>query len=523
MTPGLANGPVMRANSSAGVTTRKVDASRNRPELIVFGVAFVALVIVKWSTLTEVPTWDSAMGLFPAATTLADSGFDIGSLIREPGYAAGGANVHSLSPVTWATALTLRLVPDTQDALIVLHLLHLAVAAGAATTAFRLGAVLYGKRLAALSTIAAFAFPLILTQTGSLYLEVPLLAATLLAISAWVERKPLIAGTWATVATLIKGSGLIVVGALLLAVLLDPEKSLRRPGRAALLLVAPAAAFLANLAIATSVPGGLNSTSADIFGNLTSIGGFLKAVPDLLLLLGGFVVATALTRNRTGTQKQNLIRLSTITLTVSFVGFYLAFAAFGTAPLPRYYTQIVPFLMLGIVDVGHRHFKTPLVAGVLMVATGFFAINRNGIFYPEVSNNNFAVAERSGEYIDLLALHRRGARSIEFLGAAEPVFYPLPYHFFVSHPAMGYVDGVPALGRSVMHVAPFNEGRLEDYPESFAMLYEFSWLGGQAIKSVWDQAVVDPTRVVTVHKLGSPPYESFLIQIDTVDQPTPSS
>lgn len=497
---------------------------RDCTSLLVFAVALVVLLTVKWPTLGEVPAWDSAMGLFPAATTLADSGFDILSLIEEPSYAAGGPNVHSLSPITWITALVLRFVGEGQAALITMHIFHLLVAAAAAAAIFRLSAILYGKRLALLSTAAAFAFPLVLTQTGFLYLEIPMLAATTFALLAWIDRRPVVAGVWVTVAILIKGSGLIVVGTLVLAVLFDPRRELRTPIRAAALLIAPAVVFLTNLAISTSVPGGLTTTGADFKANLSSMGAFLTAVPDLLLLVAGFIVAAAIGKRRGGAgERQDLIRLSIVMLTVSFFGFYLVFAAFGTAPLPRYYTQIAPFLLVGLVDIGRGYLRAPLVAGVLLLAISFFVVNRNGIFYGEVSNNNFAVVERSGEYVDLLALHQEGAQAIEELGAKEPVFYPLPYHYFVSHPAMGYVDATPAFGRSILHSEPFNGGRLDDYPESFAMLYEFSWLGGGIIKSVWDQAEADPNRVVTVVQLGSSPFESAVIQVDTVGADSPTS
>jgi hypothetical protein len=48
------------------------------------------------------------MGLFPAAITLADNGFDVVELPGMPDYFEGGPNTHSTSPVTFATSVVLR-------------------------------------------------------------------------------------------------------------------------------------------------------------------------------------------------------------------------------------------------------------------------------------------------------------------------------------------------------------------------------------------------------------------------------
>ena len=65
-----------------------------------FLVALLGILALKWPTLDQPPVWDTAMGLFPAAITLAGNGFDVAELFGMPGFFQGGPNTHSASLVT---------------------------------------------------------------------------------------------------------------------------------------------------------------------------------------------------------------------------------------------------------------------------------------------------------------------------------------------------------------------------------------------------------------------------------------
>ena len=54
-----------------------------------FCLVFLLVLLLKWNTLLQPPVWDTAMGLFPAALTLAENGFDLMELLGMPGYADG--------------------------------------------------------------------------------------------------------------------------------------------------------------------------------------------------------------------------------------------------------------------------------------------------------------------------------------------------------------------------------------------------------------------------------------------------
>ena len=51
-----------------------------------FSLVFLLILVLKWDTLLQPPVWDTAMGLFPPALTLAENGFDLLALLGMPDY-----------------------------------------------------------------------------------------------------------------------------------------------------------------------------------------------------------------------------------------------------------------------------------------------------------------------------------------------------------------------------------------------------------------------------------------------------
>ena len=139
-----------------------------------FSLVFLLILVLKWDTLLQPPVWDTAMGLFPPALTLADNGFDLLELLAMPGYEDGGPNVASTSLVTLATAVVLWATGGGTRAFLILHLLHFAIAALALLTLFRLARPLFGNAGTALLCVSALLHPTFSAQVGYLYMEVPL-------------------------------------------------------------------------------------------------------------------------------------------------------------------------------------------------------------------------------------------------------------------------------------------------------------------------------------------------------------
>ena len=77
-------------------------------------LSFCIVFILKWQVLNQPPVWDTAFSVFPAAITLSENGFDLISLLKMPGYMAGGPNVHANSIITIITAVMISLFGKTK-------------------------------------------------------------------------------------------------------------------------------------------------------------------------------------------------------------------------------------------------------------------------------------------------------------------------------------------------------------------------------------------------------------------------
>ncbi len=133
-------------------------------------VTFLLILVLKWDTLTRPPVWDTAMGLFPAAITLADNGFDVVELLGMPDYFEGGPNTHSTSPVTLVTAVVLKMSGGGERAFVILHLLHFVMAALALVLLFRLARPVFGDLGTFFFCLRVLLHPTLNTQVGFLYM-----------------------------------------------------------------------------------------------------------------------------------------------------------------------------------------------------------------------------------------------------------------------------------------------------------------------------------------------------------------
>jgi hypothetical protein len=479
--------------------------------LLLFLLWFVLILGLKWPVLNQPPVWDGSMGLFPAAITLAETDFDLGFLLRQPGYESGGPNVHPLSLVTWLTAGVMAVVGDGPLFFPTLHLIHFVLAAVAMVAVHRFALLLLSPLPAALTAASVLLFPLVRTQTGFMYLEVPLLTATVLSVLAWTAGKPYRAALWAVVAVLVKPTGVIAAGALLLASLFDRS----RPGSRLLrdsVFFTGLAAILGIFVLVTGRP----VEAGSIGEHFRLMAGYLVSVPDLLLLFLVFVafsLAVAL-RKTHKSPSGHRAAISMLAMMISFLGFFSVLPLFGGFPvIPRYYVQVAPFMLVTLFAalesrVGPAK-TTVWLIGLLM----YFLVNGNGRFYPNQSLNNFALQERSGGYAALLELHLRGIQELEDVGAAHPVFYAQPVHYRLHYPQMGYANGPLVNGFCIFHEYPYREGRLSDFPPEFFMLFEYHWLGGEIIQDVRGQAEAEDDWDVESFEIVSGGFQSELIHI----------
>lgn len=499
-------------------------ARLGRSNFVLFLAWFALILLLKWPTLTQPPVWDGSMSVFPAAITLAENDFDLGYLLEQPGYADGGPNVHSVSLVTWLTAGIIWLLGDTSALFPLIHLVHFAIAAATMAGLYRFAKPLLGNVMSATALVAVLLFPLVLTQAGYMYLEFPMLAATTFALLSWTGGRLAQTTFWSVAAVLIKGAGIIVPAAIAGMALFDPRPTHRdrRSGLVVLLLSTTV------LAVAMWVtPGGSGAT--DLRDHLAVMIQYLRQVPDLLILMVGYLAATVLLapwRPKPGGDRsvepvrddeQNRL-LSVAFLFAAFFGFYLLVpVVLGIAApiLPRYYVQVFPFAIVGLLAALRLKLDDRVLVLLLLLMMVWSGINRNGDMYADNNINSFALIERSGAYTDLLDLQIMGIRALQDLPGSIPVFYDQPAHYKLGYPLMGYAEEGLANGHSIRHELPFRNGRLEDFPPEFYMLYESGLLdlGREIIRSIWEQAESDPNREVVVDVICSAAFCSGIIHV----------
>ena len=258
-------------------------------------VVLTLILFLKWDSLLQPPVWDTAMGMFPAAITLAENGFDLLELLGMPAFLEGGPNVHSTSPVTLVTALVLMISGGGPSAFLILHVLHFAVAAWALLTLFRLARPVFGGLATLLLCLSVLLHPVFSTQVGYLYMEVPLFLCTVSALLAWTAQRFWPAVLWGALAYATKDTGIIVPATLAFATLLERrpmDDKVKRVGQIGALPVLWTAgvALLSWVAVGRSEDYTFLPSLDAVFGGIGRYRArFLLNVPDLLAFITIFV------------------------------------------------------------------------------------------------------------------------------------------------------------------------------------------------------------------------------------------
>jgi hypothetical protein len=179
-------------------------------------------------------------------------------------------------------------------------------------------------------------------------------------------------------------------------------------------------------------------------------------VPEFGLALGVFLVSAPLLVKRMLRGQARWIQVQCGVFLVAFLLFYGQY----TNPLPRYFLQAYPHLLMWLAlalygseaHVGVRH-------GLFLIAIGYHVLNWNGAFYParpsgwqvpgiasEIPGNDGYVLERSMEYREDLILDQKLARALERTDRERTVVVAnWPLLHLLAFPELGYV-GAPSDG-----------------------------------------------------------------------------
>ena len=472
--------------------------------------AALLFALWRWPVLHQVPVWDGAMGMTPAAITLESLGFDVFALLAMPNYAGGGPNAHALSAFTWFVAGAIRAFGSYEAALPFLHLVSFALVGALAAAVYRIvGRLTEDGRLAVGGAVAALLYPPLVVQGSDVYLELPLAVAATWALAWAFEGRWRAAIATLTVGALIKPTAIIVVPALAAAFLMRsrgirPLLALSIPTAVSVFPVFADRAVKASTAAAPSTVGRVTAETL----------GYLEAMPVLLaVILAAVLLYLAGMRAKRLDEAGRAAMVAALILVLSYLAFFCLnpLLTKGFAGIPRYTILFAPVLcavvITGAQAVWTRRGGWAAAGGLAIV----FVLNLHGGLEPENPGNIYPLAERSLAYERLLSVQQQGMARFEELATRMPSFYDHYTHYRLAYPDVGWSAGNAVQGTP----AWLNPGRpwanLENRPDRFVMLLDAPWLGGRELLTMWERAVESPEWDVSEERFEDGPFTNHVL------------
>ncbi|MDH3223083.1 MAG: hypothetical protein OEO23_05155 [Gemmatimonadota bacterium] len=472
--------------------------------------ACVLFALWRRSALHQIPVWDGAMGMTPAAITLESLDFDVLALLAMPNYAGGGPNAHALSLFTWFVAGTIRAFGSYDAALPLLHLVSFALMGVMAAGVHRLVVGLTKSQPVALvATVAALLYPPLVVQGSDVYLELPLAVAATWALVFAFEGRWRASVLALTAGALVKPTALVVVPALAGVFLIRgrdwrPLVALSIPSAVS---VFPLFADRAVKASGAAAPGTVSRVTAETLG-------YLEAMPVLLgVVLAAVLVYLAGMRTKRLDASGRTVLVSTLVLVLSYLAFFCLnpLLTKGFAGIPRYTILFAPVLSAALVVGAHSLWprRGGLWAGSTLLAV--FALNLHGGLEPTTPGNIYPLAERSLAYERLLAVQREGMERFEELAAEMPSYYDHYTHYRLAYPDVGWSGGMPPGGTPAWLEPGRPWANLDNRPDRFVMLLDAPWLGGRELETMRERAAESPDWAVSEELFEDGPFYNRVV------------
>ena len=479
------------------------------PAAVQFGIWFALILLVKWDALLEPPVWDSAMGVFPPAIYLYNTGFDIHELLQQGNWWQGGPNVHSLSLFTWFVAAVMTLTHSATATFAIVHLTTFAMVAYALVLfsgALHRDGVSPWAVLAGTSLLICL--PIVAVQIGYLYTETWVMVFSVAAWAHWREDRIATAILFGTLVLFVKLTGLAIAACLGVALVLSLATGRTAGKRLLLLPVLPLA-----LLCVRQLPHWLDKVQGSVGwgGNemmLRMLFDRLGAIPDVTLLLVIGMSCSLLYGGHRLWKGAGLRALVTTDATITGRFICLAMPFVYSAGilqsvyqqnlfLPRYLVPAIPFAIAAILLFAHAIRRERWIAWFFVVACLLGVLNWNGRFYtPEYGS--FSLVERSHAYQDF---HRVQTELIDLIAEAPerlPIFVSREIDYMISDPMMGYVE------REMPHVQalylPENQNRaMDEYPSEFLLAHSNPGHGGSVAARLLREAQGRPDIELLSH------------------------
>ena len=368
-------------------------------------------------------------------------------MYETPDYDMGGARVKVFNFHPTFQAVLFNLMPSAFWVLFVNHLLSFAYAAVALVAFYHLLRCQFEISLSLLGCFLLLGFPLFITQADAIYLEMPLLAFSLAALTFTIYNRPVAGAIFAILAIYTKPSGTICVAALFLFNLIDMTSAGHQRRNACFLLGGCALMFIIQLYLSQTFyqAEGIDGLVKFMRGALK---GFFRDMPDFLVLYLIFGLFTMLTLK--GHLQATSLNLKTFLtavlkdrlniLMIFFLSWFTLFYMNIIIILPRYFLLCLPVLLFGLISLIVHYLKRIwLIRSAILILIGFLLYNLNGRLYSTYAYNDGFMLERSLEYMDDMKLNIKLAKHLEEKYADTTIITSWPYIQMLVFPDLGYV------------------------------------------------------------------------------------
>ena len=492
------------------------------PGWIQLGAWLFVILVLKANALFEPPVWDSAMGVFPPAIYLYETGFDIRALLAEPNWWFGGPNVHSLSIYTWFLALVMAVTDSAPAIFAIVRLVTFGLVAWSLVLFTR---VLRADGLRPPTILAASLFvlglPLVSVQIGYLYTEAWVMALGVAAWAYWRLGRAGVATAICVAALFVKLTAIAIVACIALALLVSQRPS--RSRRWALLAV-----LIAALVVNRGLPRWLGAVVVDHprWGDPAFLANALverlAAIPDVTLLvlaaLAGTVVRSALLAFRrpspgslVGIDRRDSARLICLAMPFAFSAGIVHSIFSESLFLPRYLVPVIPFAVASLLDHARSAGRERIALIGLCVGCAFNLANYSGALY-RPDHQSFSIVERSHAYREFLRLQIDLIEAVERLPESMPVYVSKEIHYMLSSPLMGYADG-PLPQIQPIFLPPNRGAPLESFPPEFVLVFSNGGHGGEEVLRLAQAAERDPGTEVRVRQVERDGFAGALVWV----------
>ena len=479
---------------------------------VFFLVVLIFLFISKFQVLFFPPYGDIVSGAMVEAAWLSENSFDYLGLSNQPAFWFGGPKVYLISIYPGFQALLMKVIPGSKLFILINHLLTFVLSSGIVVLVRRLLLKIVDEKIALIGAVLLLSLPLFSVQIEQINMEIPTIFFSVLSAYFLTKKKILNASIAASLAALIKGTCILVCGAVFVCglFLFLFDKKLRfkvvtllktLPGVITALVILYFSMFV--LYDKGQVPMLGFSKGWDVMKGLWV---FYLFVACGLVFVCRFIYLRFVSKVENALSsfiENNYVSFVMFVYCCSWVGLFLC----SRWIQHRYKVLLLPFLLVLVIDLFNKFVSSVRIKMFVSIFAVVFAlICSYGLLYPNIEYEAHSAYERSLEYRNNLKGHIETAKFIENNFSKYTIGAQFTIAHLLAYPEFGYVN-------KKLDVMMYNYNSSLDRIKNFTELKDLDikstlWVGfvtslGEPFKSMLKYPFGDNDKLVKKFNYGS--------------------